>query len=357
MDIIGLEVIPQRRAAAVGIAPPGKVQLTYGDTLRISTSLKYRGQARSATLYGSIGNKGFAGFDEIISADTPLSLPQSPLDFSPVSGAVDIPITADIASDKTYSIYVKLKEFESEAGRPGVDNVIDIVGIAPTFTLLEENVYPYAYVYDGREEVYTFTFQTDPFTPVNWVSGRLASHVESEVKKAGGRIMEMRVYVDQTPLLWNNWRIEAYVQPPAGTAGLGAPLGIVWFAVAIIAALAIILIIVITWSIKSIVSTFTHRAISEEIKKSWSRETLISAIGDFEEKLDRTPTPPEDLQQKDTQELIDYCDELANVVAPGGGAGSMALLIIGGAVLGLGAVGITAYALSRPKETGKTARR
>ncbi len=353
MLVTGIEVIRDNPGSFVDVAPGGKLELTYGDKLRIATSLKYRGSARGATIYGAIGNKGWAGFDEVISSESPISLPETPTDFTTIQASVDIPITADIAPNKTYSIYCKIKEYVSEAGRPEVDNVIDIVGTQPTYKLLEETIYPYAYVYDGKAEVHAFTFKSDPFTPVNWIAGRLAANVEDQVKKAGGRIMELRVYVDQTPLLWNDWRIEAVVQAPAATTGLGMPLGIAWFAIAILAALAIILIIVLTWSVKTIVSTFTSKPISEEVKKAWSKETLISAIGDFEVKLKRTPTPPEDLEKKSDEELRAYCDELASAVAPAAGGAGLAIVVVGAAVLGLGALAIGAYAMSRPKEPRK----
>lgn len=233
------------------------------------------------------------------------------------------------------------------------DDVYQTAGIAPTYKLLEETIYPYAYVYDGEAEVHTFTFKTDPFTPASWVKGKLASNVESQVKKAGGRIMELRVYVDQTPLLWNNWMIEAVVQAPAATAGLGMSLGIAWFAVAILAVLAIILIIVLTWAVKTVVSLFTHKGINEDIKKAWSKETLISAIGDFEVKLKRTPTPTADLEKKSDDELRTYCDELATAVAPTAGGAGVAMIVIAAGVLGLGALAIGAYAMSQKKETKK----
>lgn len=238
-------------------------------------------------------------------------------------------------------------------GKPQVDDVIDIVGIAPTFKLLEETIYPYAYVYDGPCEVSTFTFTTIPFTPASWIAGRLATHVEDEVKKAGGRVMEMRVYVDENLLRpWTNWRIEVVGIPPA-TAGVGMALGIAWWAIAILAALAILLTIVITWAIKTIVSSFTHKALSEEIKATWSRESLISVIGDFETKLERTPTPPEELEQKSDQELRDYCNELASAIAPSVGGAGLALALAGVGVLGLGALAVAAYAMGKPEEKKK----
>ena len=349
MQVTGIQVIRGNPALAVEAAPGEKLELTYDDKLRINTGLDYRGKGQKVTLYGAIGTKGIFGFDEVINAEVDMTLPDSTTDFTPVTAYVDIPITADIAPKPDYDIYCKIKEYPG-AGMPQVDDVITITGMQPTFELLEETIYPYAYVYDGPCDVSTFTFKTDPFTPASWVAGLLASHVEDEVKKAGGRVMEMRVYVDKSPLLWTDWRIEVVGTPAPTTSGVGMALGIAWWALAILAALAIILIIVITWSIKTIVSTFTHKPISEEIKAAWSRDTLISVIHDFETKLKRTPTPDADLQAKTDQELRSYCDELASAVAPSAGAAGLGLALVAAAIVGIGGLALVGMAMGKPKE-------
>jgi hypothetical protein len=350
MNIIGLEVLPGSPGGlAIGAVPPEKVELTYGQKLRVNTSFGYRGLATKVTLYGSIGHRDWIQFWEDCVSEQPIDLPESK-EFTPCVASVDIPITADISPGSDYDIYCKIKEYPG-AGLPQVDDVITITGMPPTFELLEETIYPYAYVYDGKCDVCTFTFRTDPFTPASWIAGKLAAACENEVEKAGGRVMEMRVYVDRSPLLWTDWRIEVVGIPPKTTAGVAMSLGIAWWAIAIIAALAIILIIVITWSIKTIVSSFTHKPISEEIKATWSKDTLIKVIGDFETKLERTPTPPEELEKKSEDELRKYCDELASAIAPA--PGGLGLAIAAAGVLGLGALALGAYAMSRPRETGK----
>ncbi len=315
MDITSVEVIRRPGVAIqVGVAPGEKVELAYGNTLKVNVSFDFRGKKQQVTLYGAIGSRGWAGFGEIIHGEATIDLPESPTDFTPCQRSVSILITETIKPGTDYDLYVKIDEYPG-AGMPQVDDVINIVGIPPTYELLEETIYPYAYVYDGPSDVSTFTFKSDPFTPAKWIAGKLAAAVEAEVKKAGGRVMEMRVYVDKSPLLWTDWQIEV-VGVPASTAGLGVSVGIAWWAVAILAVLAIILIIVITWSIKTIAESFTHKALSPELKATWSRESLISVIGDFEAKLERTPTPPEELQKKSDEELRDYCDQLAEAVVP-----------------------------------------
>jgi hypothetical protein len=358
MEITGIQVIRGNLAAqdspdtAIGVLPGQPIELTYGDKLHVGVSFDYQGPAMQVTLHGAIGTRGWAGFDEIIASETDIPLPDSLLKFVTVTGAVDIPITAGIDPGEKYDLYVKIKEYP-KAGMPQVDDQITITGIPPTFKLLEETIYPYAYVYDGPCQIFTFTFKSDLFTPASWIKGALASHCEAEVKKAGGRVMEMRVYVDQTPLLWADWRIEVVGIPPATTAGLAMPLGVVWWVAMILVILALIILIIVTYTFIIKPLTYKHQAISEEVKAAWSTATLISAIHDFEVKLKRTPTPDADLEKKSDQELRAYCDELAQAVAPaaaGAGAG-LALAAVG--ILGLGALAVGAYAMSQPKEKGK----
>ena len=47
---------------------PERILLSHGDVLRISVSVPYRGSAETFTLYSSIGQRGFFGFNEILSA-------------------------------------------------------------------------------------------------------------------------------------------------------------------------------------------------------------------------------------------------------------------------------------------------
>ncbi len=278
MQITGIEVIRHNPGVAVGVVAGEKVELTYGDTLRVNASLEYRGSAQTVTLYGAIGVRG-VGFDEKVKGEADLELPDSPTEFSPVFGSVDILITADITPDTDYDIYMKLLEYPG-AGMPEVDDVIDIVGIPPTYELLEETIYPYAYVYDGDAEVTTFTCKSDPFTPANWLAGKLASVIEAEVEKSGGRVMEMRIYVDKTPLLWANWRIELIATPlgeevEAGIGVAGIPIAVA----VVIIALAIIAVIIVAYFFIIKPLTYKHKALSPELKEPMSRATRFFHLG------------------------------------------------------------------------------
>jgi len=219
------------------------------------------------------------------------------------------------------------------------------------YELLEETIYPYAYIYEGPHDGGTFTFKTDPFTPTSWIAGKLAAACEDEVRKAGGKMLEMRVYVNKSPLLWTNWRIEVVSVPPVTTAGVATPLGIAWWAIAILAVLAIVLIIVITWAAKEIAGLFKRKPGLEDVKPAWTKDTLIKTIQDAEEYWERTPTPVETLEAMSEEELREHLDTIAEEeVAPAPGLG-LAVAAIG--VLGLGALALGAYAMSQPKPAKK----
>jgi len=314
--------------AAVVVVVGETLPVEVGDTVRVHLTVDYRGLEIDGAIWTAIGWQTgviIPEFIEVFNSRTPVHFDKSE-DFVTYQIDCDVPIT-DISGfliefglyGNVLDMYAKVMEV------PGPDIFTDVcmgaievieVEPPPEYELLQETIYPYAYVYDGDAEVSTFTFKSDPFTPAAWISGKLADAVKDQVEKDGGRVMEMRVYVDKTPLLWADWRIEVVGVPPTPTAGVATSVGIAWWAVAILAALAIALIIVITWAIKTIVSLFTHKALSPEIKEPMSRETLISLIGDFETKLELTPTPPEELEEKSDQELRDYCDELAERIVP-----------------------------------------
>jgi len=204
--------------------------------------------------------------------------------------------------------------------------------VPPEFKLIQHTVYPYAYVYDGKTDFSLFTFTTPSFIPTNWVAGKFAAAVESEVEKAGGRVIDLKVYVDEAgPFdLWEHFRIEVEGLPLGAAQGVGVPVGIALWATILIIALSIaLLIVVITWSIDTITKSFTHKPINEEIKKAMSSETLIRLIGDFEVKLEHPLTPTEELEQMSDEELRVYCDNLAEEIVPSAVAW-LPIAIVGG---------------------------
>ena len=212
--------------------------------------------------------------------------------------------------------------------------------VPTAFELLEETIYPYAYIYEGPHEGGIFTFKSDPFTPASWITGRLAASCEDEIRKAGGKMLEMRVYVDKSPLLWTDWKIEVITVLPKTTAGMTT--GIAWWAAAILIVLAIALIIVLTWAAKEFVGLFKRTVGLEDVKPSWGKETLIATIQDSEEYWERTPTPIATLEAMSEAELREYLDKIAEEEVPPGVSWLPWAIAGGVGVLGIGAVALLA---------------
>lgn len=110
-----------------------KVMLAPGDILRVTVAVPYRGPEDEFTLYGSIGQRGLFGFDEILSARSPLSCPDSPEIYTTVTGEVDIEIIGagiagigGISGGNDYDLYVKVEEKPEVIAE--IDDVIDIAG-------------------------------------------------------------------------------------------------------------------------------------------------------------------------------------------------------------------------------------
>jgi len=115
------------------LGEPERVVLSPGDVLRVSVNVPYRGPATTFTLYSSIGQRGFFGFDEILVAKAALPCPESPDKYTSVSGVVDIEIIGSgfagiggISASVNYDLYVKIEEKPDVWA--GIDNVIDIAG-------------------------------------------------------------------------------------------------------------------------------------------------------------------------------------------------------------------------------------
>jgi hypothetical protein len=325
--------------ATVGVLPGEKVELTYGDTLKVNVSFDYRGLAMETTLEGAIGKLHHfptEWLEVLLKSGTTIDIPES-LEFTTYERSVEILITSDIDPGTDYDLSVSLLDYR-EAGHPTEVDIIDIVGIPPEFELIQETIYPYAYIYDGEVEVVTATFKIDPFTPTAWIAEKVADKLASEVRKEGGRVIELKAYADTTPLFWTDIRIDIISTPLRETAG-GAPRQAaaihipIWLGI-ILACLAIIAVIIVaTLAIHSFLDRFEHKPISEKLKKAWSKPTLFGAINDWEIDLNLTPTPVSELEGMSYQEQLDYADMLAREIAPPGvawlpwaiGAGALAV--------------------------------
>lgn len=112
-----------------------KVMLVPGDVLKVNVTVPYKGPEAEFTLYGSIGQKGFLGFDEILVARALLPCPDSLDKYTTVTGDVDIEIVGaglvgmgGISMGTDYDLYVKIEEKPEVAAE--IDDVIDIAGEA-----------------------------------------------------------------------------------------------------------------------------------------------------------------------------------------------------------------------------------
>lgn len=363
MQITGIEVIRGNPGVAgnpvvIGVPVGETLPVEVGDTVRVHMTVDYRGQEVDGAIWTAIGWQTgiiIPEFIEVFNSRTPIHFNESD-DYVTYPVVCDVPIM-DISGyfiefglyGNVLDMYAKIMEV------PGPDVFTDIIKGAievlevmppPEYELLEETIYPFAYTYEGPHDGGDFTFKTDPFTPESWIAGRLAALCEDEVRKAGGRMLEMRVYVDKSPLLWSDWKIEVVTAPPRTTAGVAMPLGIAWWAVAILAVLAIALIIVITWAAKEIAGLFMRKPGLEDVKVGWKKETLILTIHDSEEYWERPLTPVETLEGMSEEELRDHLDQMAEEEVPPEVSPWAIVALVGGlGVLGIGA----AVALAAPK--------
>ena len=110
-----------------------RVVLASGNVLRVSVAVPYRGTEHTFTLYGSIGQRGLFGFDEILVGRADILCPDSPDKYVTVTGEVDIEVAASgwfgiggISAGTDYDLYVKIEEQSDVSAE--IDDIIDIAG-------------------------------------------------------------------------------------------------------------------------------------------------------------------------------------------------------------------------------------
>ncbi|GAI70408.1 unnamed protein product, partial [marine sediment metagenome] len=190
--------------------------------------------------------------------------------------------------------------------------------------------------------------------PSAWAAKKFADALESEARKKGARVLETKVYVDTTPLLWTDIRIEVTGTPLGEeVAGRGTAIGIApWLAIVLVCLAIIAVIVVATLAFKIIMEAFRKKPGLEDVKPAWGKEALILDIQDAEEYWERLPTPIETLEGMSEEELRDCLDQIAEEEVPEE-VSWLPLAILGGiGVLGVGGVA-AAYALSKRPEEAK----
>ncbi len=207
--------------------------------------------------------------------------------------------------------------------------------VPPEYELIQETIYPWAYVFEGSAETCIFEFKLTPeqIPTYPWLGERIVNAFVSELEKEGSRVLELRVYEDITPTFWTNYRVEV--------TATASP--IAWMPI-IIGVLAILFLVAIIFVLKTVDEVFFKRkALDEETKKTFARETLTAMI------LDLSPeTPPETLEGMSDQELRDLLNRLLAEVAPP--VDWLPLAILGGvALLGVGGAA-AAFTVAKPKE-------
>ncbi len=363
------------------------LKVQQGDTLTVKSRVNYQGMGIPSTIYwGNLGTGNTAG----ISSYTPLGFSASnePVTYYP---AIDIPIPTDIAPG-TYDIWCFFEDYP-EAGTPRVTGVISVEAAPSQFELIQDTVYPFAYIYDGPAQVVTTEYLTEPFTPAAWSAQNFADKLEEEIRANGARIIQVKVWVDVSPLLWRTFKVEVTATPlsegisiqshatgtpktdverlmehyhisekqaralldrypvdvllPERGTGLvknniQAIGAIPIFVQIVIVALAFIgVVVAITLAVKEISSVIQHRTGLHEAKQSWSKETMIQCIHDTEEHYNLTPTPDSTLQAMSEYDVREYLDALFDaenagssmtVFLLGAGAALLAAIIAGRAI-------------------------
>ncbi|GAJ01615.1 unnamed protein product, partial [marine sediment metagenome] len=253
-----------------------------------------------------------------------------------------------------------------EAGHPTEVDVIDIVGIPPTYELIQHTIHPASYVWEGEEEVciieFPLTPEQIPFT--QWGGLKLADMFANAVEAEGNSLLEVKVYEDTTPLFWTNYRVEIMAAVASEEQGVAAP---VWpwlvaigailvklpWAFIIKGTLTIIGIWLVGWIVEKLIKAVDrviHKppALTDEIIEGLGREDLIPMI------LYKAPRlePPYEVTEEELEAMSDdglraLLKELRDRQAPE--VSWWPLVIVGGvAVVG---VGVAAVALAaRPKE-------
>ncbi|GAI94841.1 unnamed protein product, partial [marine sediment metagenome] len=192
-----------------------------------------------------------------------------------------------------------------------------------------------------------------PFT--QWAGIKIAEAMASHVEGEGSRVLKLKIYEDTTPMLWTNYRVEvtAAVIPQGQGIAIWPVLAALPWAAIIKGTLIVLGIVIVGWVIEKLIKAvstafFPRTPGLEDMKPTWSRETLIKTVNDTEEHLEEPLTPIETLEEMSEEELRSYLDELAKKVVPPSPVPWELLAILGG--LGVLGVGAAVALAARPKE-------
>ncbi|MBA7657376.1 hypothetical protein ES703_65313 [subsurface metagenome] len=214
--------------------------------------------------------------------------------------------------------------------------------------LIQHTIYYWAYFYEGDAGVCEFEFTLPPeqFPWTESIAKKVVEELASRLEAEGSKLLELKIYLDRAGPLWSRWKGEITVADieQGGVSGIAiAPALIAALPWIIKGAIIAAVILVIYFAIiKPIITVFFKpKTLSEDVKRKWSRETLILAIIDLRPAYSR-----EALEEMTDQELRDVLNEIyEEEVGPPAGLSWLWVALIGGLAVSGSAIGV--YALSR----------
>ncbi|MBU1067554.1 hypothetical protein KKE60_07180 [Patescibacteria group bacterium] len=115
--------------------------------------------------------------------------------------------------------------------------------VPPDYKLIQHTEYPRGKTYVGKAEQCTFEFKLYPeqIPGVSWLGIKIANAFADQVVKQDAEMLDLKVYEDTTPMLWTNYRVVA--------TATASP---VYWAIIIVAVLAILFIVAIIFLIREV---------------------------------------------------------------------------------------------------------
>jgi len=228
--------------------------------------------------------------------------------------------------------------------------------LAERWELQYHYIDPWAYFYEGAAEqaIAEYTLPPEEFPFTDDMAMKLTNALKDKLleEAPGARLLEVELYCDRAGPLWSNWliKVTASVPKEAGTIGYVIPWPLI-----IKGAIIIAILVLIYFIVKTVTSVFFRsKALSEDVKKQWSRDTLIGILTDL-----RPEYSAEELGKMSDQELRDTVNKVyeEEVEARKGWPWYVWLgitgIAIGGSMVGVAALRAFAPAKKEKKEEKK----
>jgi len=335
-----------------GVPVGEPLMVTPGQTVTVHVSVDYRGPAIDGAIYVGIGwrvGEVIEQFVHTFTSRTDVRFEASN-DFAPQEFDCDVDIlTLPPAEELLYGtlldMYAKIIEVPgADIYTPFYMGVIAWGKPIEEYELIQHTVSHFAYIYEGDAEVSTITLKASPFNPADWVPETFIAELEREARENGVRILETKVYVDTSPLLWTDFIIEVTGTPPPEGMGVGIPAIPLFVKIVLLALSIALLVYVVTWAVKQVVGAFKTKPGLDDMKPAWGKEALILDIQDAEWHWERDPTPAETLQAMSEEELRHLLNQIAEEEVPTG-VGWAGIAVAGVVAAGVAVAGL---ALARP---------